>query len=154
MARKRNIAVQNQLNPLSTAEAAAATKKLRRLPHVFTRVLQLPLPADADVSLHEASNCFRFVAETPELAPVEAHIVQIHPGMTKVVVRETVSLRIPFEDLNLDVWRTRLPDSTRPDLTTAAVVGGELVVTVPKSVRDQEDGLRGTDAASTPVLVQ
>ncbi|BAU00779.1 hypothetical protein LR48_Vigan442s001500 [Vigna angularis] len=152
MARKRNIAVQNQLSPLFEAEPeVATTKKLRRLPHVFTRVLQLPIPADADVSFHEAPNCFRFVVETPELVQVEAHIVQIHPGMTKVVVSETVSLCIPFEDLHLDVWRTRLPDSTRPDLTTAVVVGGELVVTVPKSVR--ADDLRGTGAASTPVLV-
>lgn len=149
MARKRNIATQNQLNPLSDAEAAA-TKKLRRLPHVFTRILQLPIPADAEVSLHEAPNCFRFVAETPELAHVEAHIVQIHPGMTKVVVRETLSLRFPFEDLHLDVWRIRLPDSTRPELATAVVVGGELVVTVPKSVHD----LRGMGVASTAVLVQ
>ncbi|KAL9327917.1 hypothetical protein ACSQ67_002920 [Phaseolus vulgaris] len=153
MARKRNVATENQLNALSEAETAAA-KKLRRLPHVFTRVLQLPIPADADVSLHEAPNCFRFVAETPELAHVEAHIVQIHPGMTKVVVRETVSLRFPFEDLRLDVWRIRLPDSTRPDLTTAVVVGGTLVVTVPKSVHDRDDELRGVGAASTPVLVQ
>ncbi|KAK7366552.1 hypothetical protein VNO80_08545 [Phaseolus coccineus] len=153
MARKRNIATQNQLNTLSEAETAA-TKKLRRLPHVFTRVLQLPIPADADVSLHEAPSCFRFVAETPELAHVEAHTVHIHPGMTKVAVRETVSRRFPFEDLHLDVWRIRLPDSTRPDLTTAVVVSGKLVVTVPKSVHDREDDLRGMGGASTPVLVQ
>ncbi|KAG5061662.1 hypothetical protein AAZX31_01G222700 [Glycine max] len=108
-----------------------STKKLGRLPHVFSRVLQLPFPADTDVSVQEAPHCFRFVAESPAAGQVEAHIVEIHPGVTKVVVRETGSTAL--NDLHLDVWRIRLPESTRPELATAVLAAGELVVTVPKT---------------------
>ncbi|TKY71167.1 hypothetical protein E2542_SST07462 [Spatholobus suberectus] len=153
MARKRNISIQYERNPLSEAQAllGLATKKLRRLPHVFSRVLELPFRADADVSVQEAPHCFRFVAETDAVGHVEAHTVEIHPGVTKVVVRESGSLHFALNDLDLqlDVWRIRLPESTRPDLATAVLVGGELVVTVPKSEADDN---RGTGAAATLVL--
>ncbi|RDX67467.1 hypothetical protein CR513_53657, partial [Mucuna pruriens] len=127
------------------------TKKLRRLPHVFSRVLQLPFSADADVSVQEAPRCFRFVAETHAVGHVQVQSVEIHPGLTKVVVRETASLHVQvhFDDLNLDVWRIRLPEYTRPELATAVVVDGVLVVTVPKTEHDDNGGV---DAAL--VLVQ
>lgn len=154
--RKRNISISlggsesGRRNPLSQAEellglSLSSTnnknkKKLRRLPHVFTRVLQLPLSSDADVYVEEAPNCFRFVAEAHSLGPVEAHALQIHPGITKVVVRGSASLQFSsLDDLDLDIWRFRLPQSTRPELATAVFTDdGELIVTVPKECDDDD----------------
>ncbi|XP_057958150.1 uncharacterized protein LOC131151013 [Malania oleifera] len=109
-------------------------KELRRLPHVFTSVLQLPLRSDADVAVEESPDCFRFVAESDEFREVRARIIEIHPGLVKVVVGEArgVESRAEELDLELDVWRLRLPATARPQLASAACAGGELVVTVPK----------------------
>ncbi|KAL1189668.1 hypothetical protein V5N11_006120 [Cardamine amara subsp. amara] len=66
---------------------------------------------------------------------VRAYMVEIHPGVTKILVRtnEVSSLGLSLYELELDVWRFRLPESTRPDLVTVNCdVDGELVVTVPK----------------------
>ncbi|KAL1206230.1 hypothetical protein V5N11_018277 [Cardamine amara subsp. amara] len=66
---------------------------------------------------------------------VRAYMVEIHPGVTKILVRtnEVSSLGLSLDELELDVWRFRLPESTRPDLVTVNCDGdGELVVTVPK----------------------
>lgn len=118
-------------------------KKLRRLPHVFSRVLELPFCSDADVSVEEAPDCFRFVAETEEddIGDVEAHTVEIHPGVTKIVVRVSGS---SMDELDLDIWRFRLPESTRPDLATAVFLHGELIVTVPK-----DEGMWNDDDENT-----
>lgn len=139
-------------------------KKLRRLPHVFSRVLELPFCSDADVSVQEAPDCFRFVAETEEeeedIGNVEAHTVEIHPGVTKIVVRVGGSSTISLDELDLDIWRFRLPDSTRPDLATAVFLHGELIVTVPKDEdvwNADDENNRGTTmgggAGGTLVLV-
>ncbi|KAK7308047.1 hypothetical protein VNO77_41638 [Canavalia gladiata] len=156
MARKRNISIHYDINPLSQTHAllTLTAKKLRRLPHVFSRVLELPFPADADVAVEEAPHCFRFVAETDAVAGVETHTVEIHPGITKIVVRESGSLEFTFDELDLDVWRFRLPESTRPELATAVVVGGELVVTVPKGDDVWGDENNDLPGAATLVLVQ
>lgn len=112
-------------------------KKLRRLPHIFSRVLELPLKSDADVAVEESHDCFRFVAETNGGGGggVRAYMVEIHPGVTKILVRTngSSSLGVSLDELELDVWRFRLPESTRPDLVTVNCDGdGELIVTVPK----------------------
>ncbi|XP_061354558.1 uncharacterized protein LOC133299137 [Gastrolobium bilobum] len=147
--RKRNISIQydmngngngNGRNPLSEAQAllGLTTKKLRRLPHVFSRVLELPFRSDADVSVEEAPDCFRFVVETDAIGDVEAHTVEIHPGVTKIVVRESGSMEFSLNELELDIWRFRLPESTRPELASAVLVDGELIVTVPKGEGEGE----------------
>nr|KYP61797.1 hypothetical protein KK1_016308 [Cajanus cajan] len=146
-------------NPLLEAQAImglATNKNLRRLPHVFTTVLELPFRADAHVSVHESPHCFRFTAETDAVGHVQAHSVQIHPGLTKLVVRESASLHFALHEFDLDVWRIRLPDSTRPELATAVLNAGELVVTVPKKGQAWEDNDEnsGMDAAATLLLVQ
>ncbi|XP_058212179.1 uncharacterized protein LOC131324287 isoform X2 [Rhododendron vialii] len=73
-------------------------KRLRRLPHVFSTVLELPFPSDADVSVEESSDSFRFVAVTDDDAVigdgVRVHAVEVHPGVTKIVVRNGGSKRI------------------------------------------------------------
>ncbi|KAK9933295.1 hypothetical protein M0R45_020496 [Rubus argutus] len=116
--KRRNISIQyHSRSPLSEAQAILGLthKKLRRLPHVFSRVLELPFRSDADVLIEENPDCFRFVAETDNFGDdVRAHTVEIHPGVTKIV------------------------------LARAVFVDGELIVTVPKiegmENSDGEDG--------------
>ncbi|KHN14538.1 hypothetical protein glysoja_027147 [Glycine soja] len=96
-----------------------ARKKLRRLPHVFSCVLELPFRFDADVAVEEAPNFFRFMAETDGIDDVRAHTVEIHPGVTKIVVREGGSVELSLDQLELDMWRFRLPESMRPELASA-----------------------------------
>ncbi|XP_061994103.1 uncharacterized protein LOC133712042 [Rosa rugosa] len=135
--KRRNISIQyHSRSPLSEAQALLGLthKKLRRLPHVFSRVLELPFRSDADVLIEENPDCFRFVAETESFGhDVRAHTVEIHPGVTKIVVRERGSAaELTLDELELDMWRFRLPESTRPELARAVFVDGELIVTVPK----------------------
>ncbi|MED6196301.1 hypothetical protein PIB30_046186 [Stylosanthes scabra] len=156
--RKRNITIQ-----FGVDAAAAAGKKLRRLPHVFSRVLELPFRSDADVAIEEAPDYFRFVAETDGIGDVRAHAVEIHPGVTKIVVRDGGPVEFSIDDLQLDMWRFRLPESTRPELASAVFVDGELIVTVPKGEDEEEeprenvedgDGGRGMGGGGRLVLVQ
>ncbi|XP_062188099.1 uncharacterized protein LOC133891398 [Phragmites australis] len=158
--RKRTIAVQR-------CAAAAGGKKLRRLPHIFAKVLELPFAADADVSIEEDAAALRFVVAAVDgfsPAGARAHAVEIHPGVTTVVVRD-VSVGAGGDDgaaaFELDRWRFRLPPCTRPAMATATYAEGELVVTVPKgAVPDDADGDgaavlvgAGADAESVLVLV-
>ncbi|ESQ47605.1 hypothetical protein EUTSA_v10021506mg [Eutrema salsugineum] len=122
-------------------------KNLRRLPHIFNRVLELPLRSEADVAVEEKPDFFRFVAETDGLCggggggEMRAYMVEIYPGITKIVVRtnESTSLGLSLDELELDVWRFRLPESTRPELVTVDCVDGALIVTVPKLVSEEEE---------------
>ncbi|KAF5809794.1 hypothetical protein HanRHA438_Chr04g0171771 [Helianthus annuus] len=113
-------------------------KKLRRLPHVFSQVLELPLQSHANVLIEDRPDCFRFTATIENNAfsgQVRAHAVKIYPGVTKVVVREgngEGKVELWLDELEVDVWRFRLPATTRPELATAVVMGTKLVVTVPK----------------------
>ncbi|XP_022930297.1 17.4 kDa class I heat shock protein-like [Cucurbita moschata] len=109
--------------------------KLRRLPHLFSRVLELPFfKSDADISISETSDCFRFVAETDGLRrEFRAHTVHIHPGVLKVVITQIGALELKLDELEIDTWRFRLPETALPELVTAAFAGGKLIVTVPKT---------------------
>jgi len=141
--RKRTIAVQR----CAAAAGALGGKKLRRLPHIFAKVLELPFAADADVSVEEDAAALRFVAAAVDgfsPAGARAHAVEIHPGITKVVVRDLASGGGGADDdgaaaFELDRWRFRLPPCTRPAMATATYAEGELVVTVPKGA-DPGDG--------------
>ncbi|GAV81850.1 hypothetical protein CFOL_v3_25303, partial [Cephalotus follicularis] len=136
MPKKRNITIQfenpRQQGGLSLA-IGGSHKKLRRLPHIFSRVLELPFRSDADVAIEEKHDCFRFTAETDNIGEVRAHMIEIHPGVTKIVVRPNGYLELSsLDQLELDMWRFRLPETTRPELASAVFVDGELIVTVPK----------------------
>uniref|UniRef100_A0A803Q1N9 SHSP domain-containing protein n=1 Tax=Cannabis sativa TaxID=3483 RepID=A0A803Q1N9_CANSA len=147
MPKKRNITIHYEINnrrdTASESRAGLTHKKLRRLPHVFSRVLELPFRSDADVSVEESADFFRFVAETEGFGvDVRAHTVEIHPGVTKIVVRGSGSTELSLDELELDMWRFRLPETTRPELARAVFVDGELIVTVPKGegVENSEHG--------------
>lgn len=150
--KKRNITLRyDTASTLSeSASLSLRQKKLRRLPHIFAKVLELPFHSNADVFVEETADCFRFVAVTDDeilREGIRAHPVEIYPGVTKVVIRGAGFLEFSVGELELDVWRFRLPASTRPELATAGYYDGELVVTVPKDVNfigsdveDDDDG--------------
>ncbi|CAN6181394.1 unnamed protein product [Urochloa humidicola] len=159
--RKRTIAVQRCA--AAAAGGALGGKKLRRLPHIFAKVLELPFAADADVSVEEDAAALRFVAAAVDgfsPAGARAHAVEIHPGVTKVVVRDlSPGIGGAHDDdddgaaaFELDRWRFRLPPCTLPAMATATYAEGELVVIVPKGAGpDDGDGdgaavLGGTDS--------
>ncbi|OAY55748.1 hypothetical protein MANES_03G177300v8 [Manihot esculenta] len=131
----------NNISHQRDPSSGVSHKKLRRLPHIFSRVLELPFRSDADVSVEENPDCFRFVAETDNIGDVRAHTIEIHPGVTKIVIRPNGYLELSsLDDLELDMWRFRLPESTRPELASAVLIDGELIVTVPKGDELEEEG--------------
>ncbi|KDP40188.1 hypothetical protein JCGZ_02186 [Jatropha curcas] len=150
--KRNNITIQYYINNNTTGSnninhhrrdpsSGGSHKKLRRLPHIFSRVLELPFRSDADVSVEENPDCFRFVAETDNIGEVRAHTIEIHPGVTKIVIRPNGYLELSsLDDLELDMWRFRLPESTRPELASAVLTDGELIVTVPKGDEVEEEG--------------
>lgn len=150
--RKRNITFHYDVGrSLSAAEALLGwQRKLRRLPHIFSKVLELPFAADADVTVQEEANGFHFVVAAGGVVgeDVRAHAVEIHPGITKVVIRDGGddggnNLSLLLDDLELDRWRFRLPPCTRPELASAMYADGELIVTVPKGATDDGEEARG-----------
>ncbi|XP_058745920.1 uncharacterized protein LOC131618773 [Vicia villosa] len=122
----------------------ANTKKLWRLPHVFARMLELPFPSDADVSIEETPQFFRFVASCNKTnifnsGGVRAHAIEILPGITKIVIKRFDGGDVVVDgkqerrsSCSVDLWRFRLPPCTQPERVTAVCTGGKLVVTVPK----------------------
>lgn len=127
------MAVKRSLSP-PPLSSLTMNKKLRRLPHVFSKVLELPFDSDADVAIEDRPDCLRFVADGVDVAgEVRAHVVELHPGVTKVVIRRRENRSQPLNgDLELNLWRVRLPAAARPELAKASYGGGRLVVTVPK----------------------
>ncbi|KAI3469583.1 hypothetical protein Pfo_026246 [Paulownia fortunei] len=157
-ATKRNIAIREGPDFNSSQMERNAHKKLRKLPHVFSKVLELPFRSDADVVVEEGPDFFRFVAEIEVdgdviVGDVRAHAVEIHPGVIKIVVRNGHKLtggggggghvELFLDKLEVDTWRFRLPSSTRPELATAAFVDGELIVTVPKGGGSHREFVEG-----------
>jgi HSP20 family molecular chaperone IbpA len=72
-----------------SAPDLSVTKKLKRMPHLFTRVLELPLHAETPVSVVESRDSFRFEVRLPGLhvEDVKVEVLEIVPGATKVLVR-------------------------------------------------------------------
>ncbi|CAN4098173.1 unnamed protein product [Withania somnifera] len=142
-------------NAFCPANASACRKKkLRRLPHVFAKVLELPFHSDSDVSIHETSDSLRFVIPTDDVGDnIMARIIEIYPGVTKIVIRSDHALDSSLSGLELDLWRFRLPAATVPELASASFSDGELVVTVPKGAEDHGGGGGDASGASRLVLV-
>jgi len=132
--KRRNITLQ-----YDTASSSPLQRKLRRLPHVFSKVLELPFHSDADVSVEETAEFFRFtVSDTDVGSDARADPVQICPGVTKIVVRSGSVPDVSMTELQLELWRFRLPESTRPELTTASCEEGDLVIVVPKGEEEEK----------------
>ncbi|KAL3626295.1 hypothetical protein CASFOL_029844 [Castilleja foliolosa] len=120
-------------------------KKLRKLPHVFSKVLELPFRSDADVAVEEGPDFFRFVVEIEidgndiVAGDVRAYAVEIHPGVIKIVIRKDDhhqliggGVDLLLDKLEVNTWRFRLPSTAQPEYAAATFVDRELVVTVPK----------------------
>ncbi|KAL6901811.1 hypothetical protein ACP4OV_004687 [Aristida adscensionis] len=123
----------------AAASAGGGKKDLRRLPHVYSKVLELPVPADADVALFEGPDAFHFVvAGGGGGGVVRVRTVRIHPGVVKVVVQAGAGGggdgggADDDDDMEPDRWRSRLPETSCPAMAVAGYVDGQLVVTVPK----------------------
>lgn len=143
-------------------KAENSNRKLRKLPHVFSKVLELPFRSDADVAVEEGPDFFRFVVKIkvgPDMVVgnVRAHAVEIHPGVIKIVVRnDHKHVKLSLDELDIDTWRFRLPSSTLPELATAVFVDGKLTVTVPKggSRRELVKGREVWAGGNKVILVQ
>ncbi|BAT95586.1 hypothetical protein VIGAN_08234000 [Vigna angularis var. angularis] len=114
------------------------TKKLLRLPHVFSKILELPCSSSDDVFVEETPHFFRFVASC-NAGGVRALAIEILPGITKIVIKRmdgsdvAVAGQRQYSSLGVGLWRFRLPPGTQPEMVTAVCSGGKLMVTVPKN---------------------
>lgn len=151
---KRNVTF---LNDHNSPMDQPGSRKLRRLPHVFGKVLQLPFRSDADVLIEDTDDAIRFIAEIEDFDlsgaqnNVRAHAVEIHPGVTKIVIRNGEMGELLVNELMVDVWRYRLPPVALPELVTAVFVNGELIVTVPKS--EELGVLRNGNNGAVPRII-
>eukprot|EP00250_Pteridium_aquilinum_P024401 c29029_g1_i1 orf=249-692(+) len=112
-------------------------KRLRRMPHLFCRVLELPVANESHVQVEESPSSFTFKVALPPPLPdpddVRAHIIHIVPGVTKVCVAGAHAATALLDELDIPLWRYRLPASSLPEDSTAACdEDGLLVLTVPK----------------------
>ncbi|XP_075507228.1 uncharacterized protein LOC142543711 [Primulina tabacum] len=152
--RQRNATLRYDVASLLAQANSCRQKKLRRLPHIFEKVLELPFHADADVTIEETPDSLIFAAVTDEITgDVRADAIEIYPGVTKILIRGNVVVDFPGTEFELDLWRFRLPESTRPELASAVYYDGELVVTVPKGAAAEDDD-GGDIGAGRLVLVQ
>ncbi|KAL0437464.1 UNVERIFIED_CONTAM: hypothetical protein Sradi_0454300 [Sesamum radiatum] len=120
--RQTNIALRYDFASLLAQANSCRGKKLRRLPHIFAKVLELPFHSDADVSIVETSDCLRFSAATDDISgEVWADAVEIYPGVTKAA------------------------GIMLPELASATYDDGELVVTVPKGAAEVDGGTEEDD---------
>ncbi|XP_073302187.1 uncharacterized protein [Primulina huaijiensis] len=152
--RQRNATLRYDIASLLAQPNSCRQKKLRRLPHIFEKVLELPFHADADVTIEETPDSLIFAAVTDEITgDVRADAIEIYPGVTKILIRGNVVVDFPGTEFELDLWRFRLPESTRPELASAVYYDGELVVKVPKGAAAEDDD-GGDIGAGRLVLVQ
>ncbi|XP_075499762.1 uncharacterized protein LOC142538295 [Primulina tabacum] len=115
--------------------------KLRRLPFIFEKVLELPFHADADVCVEETPESITFTVNTNDISgDIKADTVETFPGVSKIVIRGEGLVEPAGSEFELDLWRIRLPERTMPQLAYAAYGKGELVVTVPKRVEEEITG--------------
>lgn len=118
---------------------------------MYSKVLELPLPADTDVAVFEGPEAFHFVAAgAMGTGVVRVRTVRIHPGVVKVVVQAGAEGSEEGDDdddndMELDKWRSRLPQASCPAMAVAGYVNGQLVVTVPKGRGGCEGDNEGED---------
>lgn len=132
-----------KVHPQPALVEPESNKKLRRLPQVFSRVLELPLPRDTDVRVYYAPDSDHFVVPrgaAGEPGAVKVRTVRLEPwGITRVVVHTGPGEPDLEDDLVYDKWRFRLPETAIPSMTVAGYVNGRLIVIVPRGVVDDDD---------------
>eukprot|EP00249_Psilotum_nudum_P012530 c23838_g1_i1 orf=652-1470(-) len=149
-AKRRAISLRYDINS-SLANAGLLSslppKKLKRMPHIFCKLLELPCDAETPVEVLENQDAYTFVMEQPGLVAeeVRVEVIEIVPGAVKVVVRGAEITMAFLEQLGLDAWRFRLPACTLPEAARAVYEHGVLTVIVPKlpsstSAQLREDG--------------
>ncbi|KAL9671109.1 hypothetical protein QQ045_008675 [Rhodiola kirilowii] len=123
----------------------------QRLPHIFDKS-----PPQAAAHLRFSSDLFRQIAADGLGVEIRAEAIEIYPGVTKVVIRGE-SEDDGYYGLEIDRWRFRLSECTRPEMASAECVGGMLVVIVPKGeslvADDDEDGEIWGDGLDHPLHV-
>lgn len=138
-----------------SAPDLSVTKKLKRMPHLFTRVLELPLHAETPVSVVESRDSFRFEVRLPGLhvEDVKVEVLEIVPGATKVLVRGVGHCSPHADVAEVNFWRFRLPPATVPEKSVATYDLEILSVTTPKdlvscndnpSIQEKGDGEGGS----------
>ncbi|XP_050238408.1 uncharacterized protein LOC126687898 [Mercurialis annua] len=166
--KKRDLTLSDQ-NAVVCSTANPKPKKLKRLPHVFCKVLELPFNSDADVFVEETQDSLLFIVssagadeDTTTAHDFQVHVTKILPGVTKITVLRAAdggeydSLQ---EDHDINTWRFRLPARTLPEMASVVCIGGKLVVTVPKAlsvedtVKEDNFSLNDNDAMGSLFLV-
>ncbi|KAG6518552.1 hypothetical protein ZIOFF_022031 [Zingiber officinale] len=116
---EHHVPLQRELKGLRCRHAQMTKEALS---HVFGKVLELPFSAKANV---------------------QAHAIEIQPGVMKVVVQhgevDGGGKCDLDEGLELDRWRLHLSPTTRSALATATYADGELVVIVQKRSKFEVD---------------
>ncbi|XP_057803974.1 uncharacterized protein LOC131019441 [Salvia miltiorrhiza] len=85
---RRNITLRHDIASVLAQASICRQKKLRRLLHIFAKVLEIPLHSDADVLVVEILDSLIFTASADGIGSgVKADAVEIYPGVTKVVIR-------------------------------------------------------------------
>ncbi|XP_062205179.1 uncharacterized protein LOC133907158 [Phragmites australis] len=117
--------------------------KLRHLPQVFSRVLELPFPMDTNVRTYFSPDANYFIV-TPDAAgepdEVKVRVVTIEPlGITKVVVHIGPGEPDPEDDMVYDKWRFHLSKTFILSMIVAKYVDRHLIVIVPNEVASDDD---------------
>jgi len=121
-------------NSRVSAPDRSATGKLKRMPHLFTRILELPLHAETPVRVVESRDSFQFEMQQPGSAVdnVKVEVLEIVPGATKVLLRGVERSSADVDISEVDLWRFRLPPTTLPEKSFARYDHGTLFITIPK----------------------
>ncbi|XP_002970016.2 17.4 kDa class I heat shock protein [Selaginella moellendorffii] len=131
--RRQTMVVVYDIEAAASAVPSTVTssKPLKRMPHLFAKVLQLPFRSDKDVEVHETPECYMFAIQHSGLAAedVRVQVLEIVPGAVKVVVG---LLSSSSDENQVDCWRFRLPPTTSPEATRVEYSDEVLLVTVPK----------------------
>ncbi|PWA72109.1 hypothetical protein CTI12_AA275380 [Artemisia annua] len=99
---KPKITIRYNYTPQPTTPSSRQ-KKLQRLPHIFTKVLELPFYADTEVTVVETSESLKFVVDTDiagEMTVPEMATARLSDGELVVVVPKTINQEIKRMFLN------------------------------------------------------
>lgn len=123
--------------------------QLRRMPHVFCKLLDLPFPVETNVVIEERREAYAFMIRQPGLqkADIVAETVEIVPGAIKVILRGADRIRAALtKDSSLPAttenWRARLPTCTIPESAKASYAHGIITITIPKLLPAREHAHR------------